>query len=39
VPSSVSKDRGVKLSSNGKPGLVFDLLSEKSDVTVGSRVV
>jgi hypothetical protein len=39
VLSSVSKDSSVELSSDGKPGLVFDLLSEKSDVTVGSGVV
>jgi hypothetical protein len=30
---------GVELSGNGKPDLAFDLLSEKSDVTVGSGVV
>jgi hypothetical protein len=43
VLSGVSEDKGVKVfdkvSSNGKPGLVFDLLSEKSDATVGSGVV
>jgi hypothetical protein len=39
VPSGVSEDSGVKLSGNGEPGLVFDLLSKKSDVTVGSGVV
>jgi hypothetical protein len=39
VPSSVSKDSSVELSSDGKLGLVFDLLSEKSDATVGSGVV
>jgi hypothetical protein len=39
VLSSVSEDSCVELSSNGEPGLVFDLLSEKSDVTVGSGVV
>jgi hypothetical protein len=38
VPSSVSKDSSVELSGNGKPGLVFDSLSEKSDVTAGSGV-
>jgi hypothetical protein len=39
VPSGVSEDSGVELSGNGEPGLVFDLLSKKSDVTVGSGVV
>jgi hypothetical protein len=39
VLSGVSGDRGVELSSNGKPGSVFDSLSEKSDATVGSGVV
>jgi hypothetical protein len=39
VPSGVSKDSGVEWSGNGEPGLVFDLLSKKSDVTVGSGVM
>jgi hypothetical protein len=39
VPSGVSKDSNVEWSGDGKPGLVFDSLSEKSDVTVGSGVV
>jgi hypothetical protein len=39
VPSGVSEDSGVELSGNGELGSVFDLLSEKSDVTVGSGVV
>jgi hypothetical protein len=39
VPSGVSEDSGVEWSSDGEPGLVFDSLSEKSDVTVGSGVV
>jgi hypothetical protein len=39
VPSSVSEDSGVEWSGDGKPGSVFGLLSEKSDVTVGSGVV
>jgi hypothetical protein len=39
VPSGVSKDSGVKWSGNDEPGSVFDSLSEKSDVTVGSGVV
>jgi hypothetical protein len=39
VPSGVSKDSSVKLSGDGKPGSVFDSLSKKSDVTVGSGVV
>jgi hypothetical protein len=30
---------GVELSGDGKPGSVFDLLSKKSDATVGSGVV
>jgi hypothetical protein len=39
VLSSVSEDSGVELSGDGKPGSVFDSLSKKSDVTVGSGVV
>jgi hypothetical protein len=39
VPSGASKDSGVKWSGDDEPGLVFDLLSKKSDVTVGSGVV
>jgi hypothetical protein len=39
VPSGVSEDSGVEWSGDGKPGSVFDLLSKKSDVTVGSGVV
>jgi hypothetical protein len=39
VPSGVSKDSSVELSGNGKPSSVFDSLSEKSDVTIGSGVV
>jgi hypothetical protein len=39
VPSSVSKDSSVELSSDGEPSLVFDSLSDKLDATVGSGVV
>jgi hypothetical protein len=39
VPSSVTEDKDVELSGSGKPGLVFDLLSKKSDATVGSGIV
>jgi hypothetical protein len=39
VPRGVSKDSSVEWSGDGKPGLVFDSLSEKSDATVGSGVV
>jgi hypothetical protein len=39
VPSGVSEDSGVEWSGDDELGSVFDSLSKKSDVTVGSGVV
>jgi hypothetical protein len=40
--SGVSNDKGIEVfdnvGGNGKPGLMYNLLSKKSDATVGSGV-